>query len=143
MVLKKFCYCFCVFVFLLSSCKTTDFAIIDASYQQWYDGIGVTKGVNLYFLIQSQKKIKNIEFTDITLDRYHLTPIVVKEKKRITGNFKIKKSDTIKISAPLVLNNKKFKLTDTMTVNLWYLHNRKKSHITVSKWIRRKKIFYP
>ncbi len=141
--LLKFILIFISFVFLFFSCKTTDFTVIDSSYQQWYDGRGTTSGINFYFSLQAKKRIKNMTFTSVEVDNHQLNPIVVKGKKKVTGILLLEKNDTIKIAAPLVLKAEKPQITDTTSVILVYTRNDKIFKIPLTHLIRKQKLFYP
>lgn len=134
---------FSVTVVLITSCKSVDFTVLDASYQQWYDGRGTTSGVNFYISLQAKKKIKNMKFTSVEVDNHELNPIVVKGKKKITGILLLKRNDTIKVAAPLLLKGEKPQITDTTSVILEYKRNKKVFKIPITHLIRKQKLFYP
>jgi len=134
---------FSVSVVLITSCKSVDFAVLDASYQQWYDGRGTTSGVNFYISLQAKKKIKNMNFTNVEVDNHQLNPIIVRGKKKVTGILLLKKNDTIKVAAPLVLKGEKLQIADSTSVILAYKRNKKVFKIPITHLIRKQKLFYP
>jgi|GEM_PF-6025757 len=130
-------------VVFITSCKSVDFAVIDASYQQWYDGRGTTSGVNFYVSLQAKKKMKNIKFTGVEVDDHQLNPVVVKDKKKINGVLSLKKNDTIKVAAPLVLKGEKPQTTDSTLMILNYTRNKKIFKIPITHLTHKQKLFYP
>ncbi len=128
---------------LLTACKTTDFTVMDSSYQQWYDGKGTTSGVNFYFSLKAQKKLKNIRFIQVKVNSHNLNPIVVLGKKRIGEIPLLNKSDTVRVAAPLVLKGKKPQIADSTMVILSYEKKGKPYQIIVNRLVRKQKLFYP
>ena len=133
---------FLSFVLSVTACKTIDFSVVDSSYQQWYDGRGTTSGVNFYLSIEAQKKLKNIKFTQVKVNNHNLNPIVILGKKRINEIPLLNKSDTVRVSAPLVLKGKKSQITDTTTVILSYERKGKPYQITITRLVQKQKLFY-
>jgi len=139
---QKLYFLLCL-LFLVTACKTTDFSVVDSSYQQWYDGRGTTSGVNFYVSLKANKKLKSLKFTGVDANNHHLNPIAVIGKKRVTDIYVLEKNDTVRIAAPLVMKGKKPQITDSTTVILSYERKNKVYQISVTKLVRKKKLFYP
>lgn len=130
-------------VLLTTACKTTDFSVVDSSYQQWYDGRGTTSGVNFYVSLKANKKLKSLKFTGVDANNHHLNPITVIGKKRVTDISVLEKNDTVRIAAPLVLKGKKPQIADSTIVILSYQRKNKTYQLPVTKLVRKQKLFYP
>jgi len=96
-----------------------------------------------YKPVVTPKKLKNIRFVQVKVNSYNLNPIVVLRKKRIGEIPLLNKSDTVRVTVPLVLKGKKPQVADTTMVILSYEKKGKSHQITVNRLVRKKKLFYP
>ena len=122
---------------------TRYFTVIDASYQQWYDGKGTTSGVNFYITLISKKKLKDVKFDNAIVNGKTLTAVSTKGNKRFSRFYEILKGDTIRIGSPLVLKGLKPDVKDTTTLILNYEKKEKSYQIPVTGFKQKQKIYYP
>lgn len=134
---------FLIFVLFLSGCKTNDFIVVDASYQQWYDGRGTTSGVNFYVVLKAKKKLKDVKFLNVFFNGETLTAVSTKDKKRFTNYYEILKNDTIRIGSPFVLKGHKPNVSDSTILLLNYKKREKVYQIPVTGFEQKQKIYYP